>query len=135
MLCLSHVLLDAVTASSAVLIPVHTNPSSHTLSWSVKPLGTQVSVTCACGGKCTWVFKSPATAALWGLRFLTEPIAAAHGATISAKWILWWPSSGIELRLRVEPNLEPNETLILSTNGLESTPPEDDVEYRPDLPF
>jgi len=133
--CLNLLIMDAVTASSVNFVHVWPPESNHTLSWSVKPQGTSVSVTCACKSKCTWVFKSPAMAARWGLLFLTEPIVAVHGAIANASLTLWYPSNGIVLKLRGVQSGGPSEMPIRSTNGCENTEPDEAVEYLPDLPF
>lgn len=135
MQCLNDVMLAVATENSVNFRAERNVLSDHTLSWSVKPQGSQVFVTCACKSKCTWVFRSPAIAALWALRFLTEPTVAARGATRSANLTLWYPSSGTALRLRGVLSGELSETPILSTNDSEITEPDDPPEYKPELPF
>jgi hypothetical protein len=146
MKCLNDVILEKVMGSSESLYPSPLAQSDHTLSWSVKPQGSSVCVTCACKSKCTWVFRSPATAARWALLFLTAPIDAARGATHKASLTQWCPSNGSVLRLRAVRSGEESETPIVrsgdesetpihSTNDSGSMEPDDLVDYLPKLPF
>jgi hypothetical protein len=81
-------------------------------SYSVSVLGSSVGVTCLCGARCTWGFRRPAQAALWGLRLKTDPLAGAAGAMTQGTWLRLLPTSGEFMMSRAAP-IGPEQSIAL----------------------